>query len=287
MNTSVTPDDEKIVWGRASTQLMFVSHLVPLSAFWIGVRPVDWWICGALYVLRIFGITAGYHRYFAHRSYKMGRITQFVMAFIACTAAQKGPLWWAGIHVDHHKYSDLEKDPHSSRKGFWWCHIGWILCAKNKDTRSRNVKDWEKFPEIVWLNDWHMVPPILLGFAVWWFAGWSGLVTGFFLSTVLTWHGTFTINSVMHKWGRARYVTRTEDDSKNTLIFALLALGEGWHNNHHYYQSCTRQGFYWWEVDVTYYVIKVMSWLGLVWGIREPPAYVFDEHHENRLAKPA
>jgi len=241
----------------------------------------DVYICVGLYFLRMFCVTAGYHRYFAHRSYKMGRTMQFLIAFGGGTSGQKGALWWASIHHHHHKYSDQDEDPHNSRKGFWWSHVLWILCEKNRQTRWQYVNDWKKFPELVWLNKWHMVPPILLGGAVFLYAGWSGLVVGFFLSTVLLWHGTFTINSFMHMLGKPRY--KTGEDSKNSPILFLLTMGENWHNNHHYYQSCVRQGFYRWEIDITFRLLQLLSIPGLVWGIRYPPVRAYDKGSEDRV----
>lgn len=257
----------------------FLVHLAPIGLFWTGVRTIDWVVCAALYVARMFFITGGFHRYFSHRSYKMGRVMQFLMAFGGSTSIQKGVLWWAAHHRRHHKFSDQAGDVHSPKEGLIWSHLGWILCHEHDATEWRFIRDFAKYPELVWLNRFHLVPPILLGTVAFAFGGWSMLLCGFALSTVLLWHGTFSINSLMHTWGRRRYVTK--DTSRNTLLLALVTLGEGWHNNHHYYQSSTRQGFFWWEVDVTYYVLKALSWVGLTWDLREPPRHVRDG---NRVA---
>jgi stearoyl-CoA desaturase (delta-9 desaturase) len=220
----------------------------------------------------MLAITGGYHRYFAHRSYKLRRVPQFVLAFVGASAAQKGPLWWAAHHRAHHKYSDSERDIHSPKRGFWWSHVGWILCDKYNKTDTDAIKDFAKYPELVWLDKHDWVAPWTLGFASYFIAGWSGLIIGFFASTVLLWHGTFSINSLAHVWGRRVY--ETTDTSRNNAVLAVLTGGEGWHNNHHRYPWAARQGFRWWQVDMTYYVLVLFRGLGVVRGIRPVPAAV-------------
>jgi stearoyl-CoA desaturase (delta-9 desaturase) len=249
-----------------------IIHLLPLGLFWTGATAADWAVCFGLYVVRMFFITGVFHRYFAHRSYRMGRVMQFLMAFGGTTSAQKGPLWWAAHHRVHHKLSDLENDVHSPKDGFVWSHVGWILSNAHDDTQWDKIKDFAKYPELRWLNTYNLVPPALLGLSTFLVGGWSMLLCGFFLSTALLYHGTFSINSFAHIWGRRRFVTT--DTSRNSFICALITLGEGWHNNHHYYQSSTNMGFYWWEIDITFYLLKVLSWVGLVHGLRKPPAHV-------------
>jgi stearoyl-CoA desaturase (delta-9 desaturase) len=266
--------DERVNWFRSIPFILV--HLMPLGALWTGVHLRDALLCVALYYVRMFFITAGYHRYFAHRAYKLGRGMQFLMAFGGATAAQKGVLWWAGHHRDHHKYSDTPKDIHSPKRGFWWSHMGWIVCDKYEATPVDRIRDFTKYPELRFLNRFHLLPPIVLGFAVYLFGGWSAVFTGFFLSTVLVYHGTFTINSLSHVFGRRRYAT--SDTSRNSLLLALVTLGEGWHNNHHYYQSTANQGFFWWEIDVSYYVLRVLSWVGLARDLRTPPKHVLDKN---------
>jgi stearoyl-CoA desaturase (delta-9 desaturase) len=269
-----------------------IVHLMPLCALWTGATTFDWILCGILYVARMFFVTAGYHRYFSHRSYKTSRLFQYFLAFMAETSAQKGVLWWAAHHRDHHKYSDTPKDPHSMKiYGFWYSHLGWILGPDYNKTNFERVHDLEKFPELVWLDRHFLVPPIFLAICCLLLGayfnageislagiqagGWSTLWIGFFLSTALLYHGTFSINSIMHKFGKARY--HTGDESKNSFWLALLTLGEGWHNNHHYYQSASRQGFFWWEIDISYYALKVLSWFGLVWDLRQVPDHVLHD----------
>ena len=236
-----------------------------------------------LYALRVFAITGGYHRYFSHRSYKTSRAFQLVLAVLAQSSAQRGVLWWASTHRHHHRFSDTEEDVHSPlRRGFWYSHVGWIFDPKHEKTNLAAIPDFAKYPELLWLDRNRYVPPIVLGFLVWLFAGWSGLVVGFFWSTVAVWHSTFTINSLSHVFGKQRYLTG--DTSRNNIWLALLTFGEGWHNNHHHYQSAACQGFRWYEIDITYYILKALSAVGLVWDLKRPPeAVVRNETRVNKV----
>lgn len=249
-------------------------HFVPLLALLPGVevRPIDWVVCFALYVIRMFGVTGVYHRYFSHRTYKTSRGFQFLLALLAMSSSQKGVLWWAAHHRHHHKYSDMPEDIHSPKqRGFFYAHVGWLF-DQTESTDYSKIKDFAKYPELVFLNKFWWIPVAALGFVTFLTLGWSGVLIGFALSTVLLWHGTYTINSLTHLFGKRVY--ETTDDSRNSLILALITLGEGWHNNHHYYQASTRQGFHWWQIDITYYVLRALQAVGLIWDIREPPASV-------------
>ncbi|MDP2339938.1 MAG: acyl-CoA desaturase [Deltaproteobacteria bacterium] len=247
-----------------------IIHLMVLGALFVDVRWQDWAVCAALYFVRMFGITAGYHRYFAHRGFRTGRVVQFLLALLGTTSAQKGVLWWAGHHRHHHVHSDDEHDIHSPKRGFWWSHLGWILAVKHDATPTSRIKDFARFPELRFLNKHWWLPPTLLAAVLLVVGGPSMLFIGFILSTVLLWHATFLVNSLAHVWGSRRFATT--DTSRNNALIALLTLGEGWHNNHHHYCSTARQGFYWWEIDVSYYILKGMSKLGLVWDLRTPHA---------------
>ena len=247
-------------------------HVACLAAFWTGVPRWAVWTCLALYVVRMFGVTAGYHRYFSHRTFRTGRAFQFVLALLAQSSAQRGVLWWAATHRHHHLHADTELDVHSVRhRGFWYAHWGWVFAPREPvETYHEEVPDLARFPELRWLDRWRYAPAAALAVACLALGGWAGLVVGFFWSTVLVYHGTFLINSLAHVHGRARYVTG--DDSRNNWWLALLTLGEGWHNNHHAYQRSTRQGFRWYEVDATYYALRVLAWAGVVRDLGEPPA---------------
>lgn len=249
----------------------FVMHGLALYGIW--ATPFAWkWVGLAIasYYLRMFGVTGGYHRYFAHRSYKTSRVFQFILAFLAQSSAQKGVLWWAAHHRHHHKFSDQPQDLHSPlQDGFWWSHVGWILSSEHNQTDYNAIKDFKDYPEIQFLNRYPHLPAIAYAVILFLTLGAPGLWYGFFVSTAFLWHGTFTINSLSHVFGSQRYVS--QDTSRNNFLLSLLTMGEGWHNNHHTYQSATRQGFFWWEIDLTYYVLKTLSLFGIVWDLRQPP----------------
>jgi len=244
-------------------------HALCLLVFVVGVSTGDLVLAAATFWVRLFAITGGYHRYFAHRAFRTSRVFQFVLAFVGASATQKGPLWWAGGHRRHHKYADLPGDMHSPRDGFWYSHQGWILDSRWDETELERIRDFAKFPELVWLNRWHFVPPLLLVALCAAIGGLSGVMWGFVASTVALWHTTYSINSLAHRWGSRRY--DTADTSRNNWVLALLTLGEGWHNNHHWYMTSARQGFFWWEVDITYYVLRALALAGIVWDLREVP----------------
>ncbi len=245
-------------------------HLACLGAIWTGVPAQALWVAVALYILRMWAITGGYHRYFSHRSYKTSRVFQFLIAFLGQSSAQRGVIWWSAVHRHHHLYSDTPQDVHSPRHhGFLYAHMGWIFNPQNWKPDYGTVKDLTKYPELVLLDLLTYTPALVLALGLWMWGGGPMLVVGFFWSTVALYHGTFFINSLAHELGSQRYLTG--DDSRNNFFLALITLGEGWHNNHHHYQSSTRQGFRWWEIDISYYILKMMSWMRLVWDLRAPP----------------
>jgi stearoyl-CoA desaturase (delta-9 desaturase) len=237
----------------------------------------SWWGLGLavlLYLPRMFFATGVYHRYFSHRSYKTSRWFQFVLALGAVSIAEKGVLWWAAHHRNHHKLSDQPGDLHAPRYGFWWSHVGWIVSPAFEGTDLDKVKDLAKYPELRWLDRWWILPPVAVGVVTWLIGGWFGLVWGFFVCQTLAWHGTFTINSLTHIFGKRRY--DTDDDSRNHWLLALITFGEGWHNNHHHYQVAARQGFRWWEIDLTYYILRGLAAVGLIWDLHGVPDHVRD-----------
>jgi len=245
-------------------------HVACLAVFLTGASVPALVLCGVVYLLQMVGITAGYHRYFSHRSYKTSRVFQFALAWLGCSAAQRGPLWWAAQHRHHHRTSDTPEDLHSPvTHSFWHSHIGWVLSGESDVTDEGTVKDLSRYPELRWLDRCHWLPPLLLAGLCFLAGGWAGLVWGFFVSSVLSHHATFTVNSICHVWGWRRYATA--DASRNNVLVALITLGEGWHNNHHHYQSSARQGFRWWEIDVSYYLLWLLAAVGLVWDVRKPP----------------
>jgi stearoyl-CoA desaturase (delta-9 desaturase) len=265
----------------------FFLHFVALAA--VIVAPFAWkWVglCVGMYYLRMFAITGGYHRYFSHRTYKTSRAFQFFMACLAQSSAQKGAMWWAANHRHHHKFSDQVEDIHSPlHTGFFWSHVGWILCEDNDRTHWELIPDFKKYPELVWLDRYPHVPALALALILFAAGGFPALAWGFFMSTVLLWHGTFTINSLSHVYGTRRYTTT--DTSRNNFWLALLTLGEGWHNNHHCYQSSTNQGFFWWEIDITYYILKGLSKVGVVWDLRKPPLELLEAKRIGRDVRDA
>ena len=262
---STNPDAPSLV----SSLPFLLFHLGCALALVTGVSPALVGLAVGSYVVRMFFVTAGYHRYFSHRAFRTNRVFQFVLAFMAQTSGQKGALWWAAHHRHHHRFSDQAEDIHSpARRGFWWSHVGWILARRYDETRYDSIKDFAKYPELVWLNEHHLVPFLVYLGALLLLGGLPALVWGGAISTVLLWHGTFTINSLSHVFGKRRYLTT--DTSRNNWLLALITLGEGWHNNHHYHQNTANQGWFWWELDLTYLGLKALSWLGVVSDLRLP-----------------
>jgi stearoyl-CoA desaturase (delta-9 desaturase) len=286
LSINTSPLDRTKLDYSTSLQFLFM-HVACLLVIWSGVSAVAVAACLALYVVRMFAITAGFHRLFAHRTYKTGRVFQFVMAFAGTAAYQKGPLWWAAHHRRHHIHADTADDLHSPlTHSFWQSHTGWFLSRESLATETTLVRNLVKNRDLRLLDRFYSVPPIILAVAM--FAlgaaleryapglgtsGFQMLVWGFFVSTVVLYHGTFTVNSFAHIFGRRRF--ETSDNSRNNFLVALITLGEGWHNNHHYYPASERQGFYWWEIDVSHYTLRVLSWLGVVWDLRTPPERIY------------
>lgn len=272
-----------IAWARMTPFLLL--HVICLSVIWVGVSPVALAVAGALYLVRMFAITGFYHRYFCHRAFKTSRVSQFLFGVLGASAGQRGPIWWAAHHRRHHHHSDEHTDVHSPlQHGFLWSHMGWFMAHGPTAPDLAYVADLMQYRELRFLERFDVLVPSLLGSAVFSLgmvlmhhrpalgtSGWQMLVWGFFISTVAVYHCTYTINSLSHLYGSQRY--RTADASRNNLWLALLTLGEGWHNNHHYYPASVRQGFYWWEIDMTYYALRLLSLSGVIWDLKPvPPA---------------
>jgi len=289
--------DRRIDWPRVVPFVLL--HLGCLGVLWTGASAFAIAVAVGLYVLRMFAITAFYHRYFSHRSFSTSRAAQFAFALLGASAVQRGPIWWASHHRHHHRHSDRPVDSHSPRQhGFLWSHVGWFLATENFPAKPSLVPDLVRYPELRWLDRYDAAVPAALavmlyalgaGLEHWAPAlGTSGaqlLVWGFCISTVAVYHVTFTINSLAHRYGSRRYATR--DDSRNNPWLALLTLGEGWHNNHHHYPSAARQGFYWWEFDASYYALRLLAALGVVWDLRPVPAAIRERHAVRAAGKPA
>ncbi len=275
------PAEHRVDWPRILP--FVVLHLGCLGVLWVGISPVAVGVAIGLYVVRMFAITAFYHRYFSHRAFKTSRVAQFLFAVLGNAAVQRGPLWWAAHHRKHHRHSDEPPDVHSPRvHGFWWSHMGWITSRENFATDLRQVPDLARYPELRFLDRFNVVVPLLLAVslyltgealgAAWGTSGWQLVIWGFFISTTVLFHATCTINSLSHVFGSRRYDTK--DDSRNNLWLALLTFGEGWHNNHHQVPAAVRQGHRWWEIDLSSYGLAVLAWLGVIWDRKTLPAYV-------------
>ena len=290
-NYAVKPEisegaEQAVDWVRI-VPFVFL-HVMCLGVFFVGWSPVALGTALVLYLVRMFAITGFYHRYFSHNTFKASRSWTFVFAVLGNSAVQRGPLWWAAHHRHHHKYSDQKEDVHSPvQHGFLWSHMGWLTSLQNFPTRLSLVKDWARFPELRFLDRFDILVPLVLAVALflfgslletyapsWGASGLQMLIWGFFVSSTVLFHATCTINSLDHLWGGRRF--RTGDESRNNPLLAVITLGEGWHNNHHHYPVAARQGIYWWEIDLTYYLLKMMSWLGIIRSLNPYPPRIID-----------
>lgn len=289
-NWGKVPDIDRVNWVRC---LPFVFlHLGCLGIFLVGWSWTAIAAAVALYLVRMFAITGIYHRYFSHRTFKMSRWAQMIFAILGASSAQRGPLWWAANHRNHHRESDTPNDPHSPvHYSFFRSHAGWFMSTRYYATQYHRVRDFARFPELVWLNRFDKAVPAGLGLLVYLcgvgleygapslgVTGMQLFVWGFVLSTTVLFHATASINSLAHLFGRKRY--DTGDESRNSFLLALITLGEGWHNNHHQHMGCTRQGFYWWEIDITYYILKILSWMGIIWDLKPVPGKAYDRANQ-------
>lgn len=283
-----TASAESIDWWRV---LPFVAlHIGLVSLYWVGWSPFAVFLAVLVYVVRMFAITGFYHRYFAHKTFQTSRVTQFVFALIGASAVQRGPLWWAAHHRSHHMHSDQPQDVHSPHQhGFLWSHLGWFLSHANFNTQLDRVRELSRYRELCWLDRFDSLVPIAFALGLYGLGeclqayapalhtnGLQLIVWGFVVSTIALYHATFCVNSLAHVWGSRRYATR--DHSRNNLFIAILTLGEGWHNNHHHFPGAAKQGFYWWEIDLTYYGLKLLSALGIIWQLKQVPDNVRAQH---------
>jgi stearoyl-CoA desaturase (delta-9 desaturase) len=274
---------------RGRIVVWLAMHLLPLTVLWTGLTlwegALGALVCLVLMNVRGFCMSAGYHRYLAHRSFKTSRLVRFLLAVGGCTTLRGGPLWWTSLHRHHHRFADTPEDVHSPDKGFLWSYGGWLLSGRYNVTRYDLVQELAAAPELRWLNRCWLVCPALLGAAVWLLGGWNLFVLGFCLSTALLFHTQAILDSLTHLWGSRRYAT--PDTSRNSWLLSLLFLGEGWHNNHHHYQSSANQGFFWYEIDTTYRLLRLLEKFRLVWDLRTPPASVLGRNLEGQAASGA
>ena len=274
-------NEDKIDWTRIVPFILL--HLAVIAVFWVGWSAIAVIFALAFYALRMFGITAFYHRYFSHKTFKTSRTAQFIFALIGASATQRGPLWWASNHRHHHVHSDKATDIHSPKqRGFLWSHMGWFLSKKNFKTNFERIQDFAQFPELKWIDRFDIVVPFvfavftfILGVLLNWLSpelgtnGWQMFTWAYVISTIMVFHGTFLINSLAHVIGTRRFKTR--DDSRNNFILALITFGEGWHNNHHKFPGSAKHGLHCWEIDLSYYGLWMLEKLGIIWDVNKGP----------------
>ncbi len=258
----------KINWWMVTFMVLFHACAVlalfqfTWSAFWLAVFL--WWATGSL------GIGMGYHRLLTHRGFKTAKWVEYTMALLGTLALEGGPIPWVATHRVHHMYTERDGDPHSPVHGFWWSHMGWILHGRSPYRHAleqeHRVKDLTDDPVHQWLSKWHIVLQVIFGVILYAIGGWPFVLWGVFARTVFAWHATWFVNSAAHVWGYRRF--ETTDDSRNTWWVALIAHGEGWHNNHHAHPSSARHGLAWYEIDVNWYGLWVLKQLGLITDVR-------------------
>lgn len=290
-------DLDRVDWLRCAPFILL--HIGCIAVLIVGWSWTSVLVAAALYFVRMFGITGIYHRYFSHRTFRTSRWAQLAFAILGASSSQRGPLWWAANHREHHRTSDTDADPHSPvRRGFLHAHAAWFMSSRFYGTNYSRIRDFARFPELVWLNRFDNVVPFALALTTYLcglaleraapslgVTGMQLFIWGFVISTTVLFHATASINSLAHLYGSRRY--DTGDESRNNVWLAVITLGEGWHNNHHQHLGCTRQGFYWWEIDVTYYVLKVLSWMGIIWDLKRVPESAYDRARQLPPAQPA
>ena len=244
-------------------------HLVCVFAPWtfswsaLGVALFLYWaVCG-------LGISMGYHRLLTHRGFETSGAFRYVLATLGTMNFQGGPVGWVGTHRIHHRDSDTENDPHSPRHGFLWAHLLWCLAHDPLGRRRKAAAlDLGRERGMVWLDKWFWVPQAVLAAVLYLLGGWSWVVWGVGVRTVFTYHATWLVNSASHTWGYRNF--ETKDDSRNNWWVALISWGEGWHNNHHAHQRSARHGMRWFEIDATYWSLRLLAWLRVVRNVYAP-----------------
>lgn len=285
--------DDEVTLSARITNLLGV--VVPLAALAVAIALLwgvafSWQylvIMAAMYLVTGFGITIGYHRLFTHKSFRTPRPVAALLAIMGAMAAEGSLMQWVSAHRLHHQHSDQHGDPHSPHlhgnsllaalNGMWHAHIGWALKKRKDENTGRNTRDLNKDPWLrfvnrlfpVWVGLGLLIPAVLGGLMTMsWMGLLLGLLWGGLVRVLLVHHVTWSINSVCHIWGSRPYESR--DHSRNNAIFGILALGEGWHNNHHAFPSSARHGLSWWQFDASYVVIRAMQMVGLASDLRVP-----------------
>lgn len=251
------------------TSLIVVIHLMALSAPFTYATGASKWLVSN-YFITCFGITACYHRQLTHRSFETPKWLEYLMAFAGTLAVQGNPIEWVSAHRHHHCQCDDVADPHSPKDGFWWSHLGWMLDCGTQPLLfdTSNVKDLKKDKFYTFLKNHYIKITLAQPFVYYLLGGWTAVIWGFALRTVLVWHITWAVNSLSHIWGRQMF--KTGDISMNNPLIGILAMGEGWHNNHHAFESSVRHGLKWWQLDVTWLFILTLEKLGLASKLRYP-----------------
>jgi len=268
--------------SRSRTVAEILVALIPnlglIAIPFVSPTAVSFALCAAVMLMCGFGVTVCHHRYFAHRSFKTSRWFQFVLGWWASATGQRGPLWWSAHHRRHHSHSDTEGDVHSpTAGGFLHAHLGWLFGKPAAAPDFRVMRDFAKFPELVWLDRLWAVPFLLVGFACYLIGGWAGVVYGFCLGCAIVLQITFSINSFAHLFGKQPHPTG--DSSRNNWLLGVIGFGEGWHNNHHHSPRTARLGVKWNQIDFGYWMILVLEKLGLIWCVRKTPRPPRGERH--------
>lgn len=267
--TAVTVDTPSSKYDHVIIVWYVVLHVATIGGLWLAPFTAEAAIVFAVsYCSRMFGVSAGYHRYFGHRSFKTSRPFQFMLALLAMSSAQRGVLWWASWHRHHHRFADQEGDTHSPvADSFFWSYCGWLLSTRHSKTKNESVKDFSKYPELWWLDRHYYLPPAMLALAMFAIGGISWLYWGFIASTALLFHAMAIGNTGGHSWGPRPY--DTSDNSHDNPIYLVLTLGE-YHNSHHHCMNAANQGLVWWKPDPIYWGILLLAKLNVVWDICEP-----------------
>jgi stearoyl-CoA desaturase (delta-9 desaturase) len=247
-----------------------VALLAPWFFSWsaLGAALLLHWLFGGI------GICLGYHRLLSHRSFRVPRGVEYLIALLGALAIQGGPIFWVGGHRQHHAYTeDLDKDPYSATRGFWWSHMAWLFFTRpeffNADLYRQSAPDLARQPFYRWLDRYFLLLQVPLAVALYAWGGWSFVLYGIAVRSVFLWHSTWFVNSATHRWGYRNFAS--DDGSRNLWWVSVLTYGEGWHNNHHAYPNVAQSGLRWWEVDTTWWAIRALQMCGLAKKVVMPP----------------